>query len=59
MFPRLSLCASVSEIANKLQKMGLIHYQRGHFTILDRKRLEEFTCECYPAIKEKYDDFLL
>ncbi|HEY0404155.1 MAG TPA: Crp/Fnr family transcriptional regulator [Pyrinomonadaceae bacterium] len=51
--------ASVSEIANKLQEMGLIHYRRGHFTILDRKKLVEFTCECYPAIKEKFDDFLL
>lgn len=51
--------ASVSEIAGKLQEMRLIHYQRGHFTILDRKGLEEFTCECYPAIKEKFDNFLL
>ncbi|MGB9178629.1 MAG: Crp/Fnr family transcriptional regulator [Pyrinomonadaceae bacterium] len=51
--------ASVSEIANKLQEMELIRYQRGRFTILDRKGLEEFTCECYPAIKEKFDDLLL
>jgi CRP-like cAMP-binding protein len=51
--------ASVSEIANKLQELGLVHYQRGHFTILNRKGLEEFTCECYPAVKEKFDDLLL
>ncbi|HVG35294.1 MAG TPA: Crp/Fnr family transcriptional regulator [Pyrinomonadaceae bacterium] len=51
--------ASITEIAGKLQEMELIRYQHGHFKILDRKRLEEFTCECYPAIKEKYDDFLL
>jgi CRP-like cAMP-binding protein len=51
--------ASVTEIAGKLQEMELIRYQHGHFTILNRKGLEEFTCECYPAIKEKFDDFLL
>jgi len=51
--------ASVTEIAIKLQERGLIRYHRGHFTILDRKGLEEFTCECYPAVKEKFDDFLL
>ncbi|MFN2453095.1 MAG: Crp/Fnr family transcriptional regulator [Pyrinomonadaceae bacterium] len=47
--------ASVSEIAIKLQEMGLIHYHRGHFTILDHQGLEQFTCECYPVIKEKFD----
>jgi CRP-like cAMP-binding protein len=51
--------AGVSEIANKLQEIGLIHYRRGHFTILDRKGLEDFTCECYPVVKEKFDSFLL
>lgn len=51
--------ASVTEVANKLQEMNLINYQRGHFKILDRKGLEAFTCECYPAVKEKFDDFLL
>jgi CRP-like cAMP-binding protein len=51
--------AGVSEIAGKLQDRGLIRYQRGHFTILDRKGLEEFTCECYPKVNEKFDDFLL
>ncbi|HEV2912218.1 MAG TPA: Crp/Fnr family transcriptional regulator [Pyrinomonadaceae bacterium] len=50
--------ASVSEVAEKLQEMKLISYQRGQFTILDRKGLEEFTCECYPKVKEKFDNFL-
>ncbi len=48
--------ASISEIAYKLQGMELIHYHHGHLTILDRKGLEEFTCECYPVIKEKFDE---
>ena len=51
--------SGVSVAANKLQKMGLIRYRRGHITILDRKGLEDFACECYPAVKEKYEDFLL
>lgn len=50
--------AGVSEFANELQGMGFISYQHGHVRLLDRKGLEEFACECYPAVKEKYDDFL-
>jgi CRP-like cAMP-binding protein len=51
--------ASVSEVAEKLQEMGFIRYQRGHFAVLDRKGLEDFTCECYPVVKEKFDDLML
>jgi CRP-like cAMP-binding protein len=50
--------ASVSEVANKLQDRGFVSYQHGRFKILDRKGLEEFACECYPIVKEKFDDFL-
>lgn len=51
--------AGVSEVAEKLQAMGFIRYQRGHITMLDRKGLEQFACKCYPVVKEKFDDFLL
>lgn len=51
--------AGISEAAGKLQKMGFIRYHHGHITILDRNGLEEFACECYPTIKEKFEDFLL
>lgn len=51
--------SGISEVANKLQQLGLIHYQRGHIVILDRKGLEDFVCECYPVIKEKFENFLL
>jgi CRP-like cAMP-binding protein len=51
--------AGVSEVAYELQRMGFISYQPGHVRIIDRKGLEEFACECYPVVKEKYDDFLL
>ncbi|MDT7807568.1 MAG: hypothetical protein QOJ70_1381 [Acidobacteriota bacterium] len=50
--------ASVSEVAEKLQAMGFISYQRGRITMLDRKGLQEFTCECYQSVEQKYDDFL-
>jgi CRP-like cAMP-binding protein len=50
--------ASVSEIAEKLQERNFIRYQRGQFTILDRRGLEEFTCECYPKLKENFDSFM-
>lgn len=51
--------ASASEAAYKLQELGVIRYQRGHVWILDRNSLVEFACECYPAVKEKFDNFLL
>ncbi|MEA2176003.1 MAG: hypothetical protein QOD00_3595 [Blastocatellia bacterium] len=51
--------ASVSEIASKLQSLGFIQYQRRRIKIIDREGLEEFTCECYPVVKEKFKDFLL
>jgi CRP-like cAMP-binding protein len=49
----------VSEIANRLQEMGLIRYQRGHIVILDRRGLEELVCECYEVVKSKFENFLL
>ena len=51
--------AGVSDVANELQKLGLISYRRGHVRIIDRKGLEEFACECYTVVKEKYDDDML
>jgi CRP-like cAMP-binding protein len=49
---------SVSEVAEKLQEMGFIRYRHGRITMLDRNGLEEFVCECYPVVKEKFEDFL-
>ncbi len=48
----------VTEGALKLQKAGLIHYSRGHVTILDRAGLEQRTCECYAVVKKEYDRLL-
>ncbi|HKR00691.1 MAG TPA: Crp/Fnr family transcriptional regulator [Pyrinomonadaceae bacterium] len=43
--------ASVGTAATGLQTEGLIRYSRGHISILDRKGLEETSCECYQAAK--------
>jgi CRP-like cAMP-binding protein len=48
----------VTASALKLQDAGLIRYARGHITILDRKGLEERTCECYEVVKREYDRLL-
>jgi CRP-like cAMP-binding protein len=38
---------TVTVVAGTLQKAGLITYQRGTVTIVDRKDLEASSCECY------------
>jgi CRP-like cAMP-binding protein len=48
----------VTEAAGKLQAEGLIHYSRGHITVLDRPRLEARVCECYRVVKTEYDRLL-
>jgi DNA-binding MarR family transcriptional regulator len=49
---------SITEAAGKLQKMGLIHYSRGHIAVLDRSRLEAQACECYAVVKREHDRLL-
>lgn len=44
----------VTESANALQKAGLITYNRGYLTILNSKRLELTSCECYKIIKDAH-----
>jgi CRP-like cAMP-binding protein len=48
----------VTEAAGNLQAAGLIEYQRGHITILDRPGLEARTCECYGVVKKEFDRLL-
>ena len=38
---------TVSVVAGTLQRAGLISYQRGRVTILNRRNLESASCECY------------
>jgi CRP-like cAMP-binding protein len=48
----------VTEAAGKLQHAGVIHYKRGHITVLDRPRLEQEVCECYSVVKKEFDRLL-
>jgi CRP-like cAMP-binding protein len=48
----------VTAAAGRLHKAGLIDYQRGHITVLDRSQLERRTCECYSVVKREYDRLL-
>ena len=48
----------VTEGAMKLQQAGLIRYARGRISVLDRKGLENRTCECYAVVKKEYDRLL-
>jgi Mn-dependent DtxR family transcriptional regulator len=48
----------VTEAALKLQRAGLIQYQRGHIEVVDREGLEERSCECYQVVKDEYDRLL-
>lgn len=47
--------AGVTEAAVILQSLGLIQYRRGHIQIIDRKGLEDYTCDCYRIVKEEFD----
>ena len=46
---------SVTVAAGHLQDAGLIHYCRGHITILDRVGLEVAACECYRTVEDESD----
>ena len=45
----------VTEAAGKLQRAGLIHYNRGKITVVDRPGLEARVCECYSVVKRESD----
>jgi CRP-like cAMP-binding protein len=44
----------VTAAALSLQRRGMIRYHRGHIEILDRRALEQHTCECYAVVKREY-----
>ena len=46
---------SVTMAALKLQQDGLIKYSRGRIDVLDRRKLEQRTCECYALSKREYN----
>ncbi len=46
---------SVNLTARVLQTAGLIRYQRGELTVLDRAGLQEASCECFDVTTRMYD----
>jgi CRP-like cAMP-binding protein len=48
----------VTEAAGNLQRAGLIEYNRGKITVLNRKGLEERVCECYQVVKTEFERLL-
>jgi len=48
----------VTKAAGKLQRAGLIHYSRGHITLVDRPKLEAQACECYQVVKKEFNRLL-
>jgi CRP-like cAMP-binding protein len=45
--------STVSLSASILQRRGMITYTRGNVTIVDRRRLEDTTCDCYSIILQQ------
>ena len=50
--------SSVTVAAGILQKAGIIDYRRGKVHILNRQRLEESACECYPVNRAQLNSYL-
>ena len=48
----------VTKAASSLQKRGLIHYTRGHMTVLNRRGLKSASCGCYKADLDSYAGIL-
>src|SRR5450756_614836 len=44
---------SITEVAGKLQRAGIIRYRRGHIAVLERSGLEAGACECYAVVKKE------
>jgi CRP-like cAMP-binding protein len=46
---------TVTLVARSLQDKGLIRYTHARMAILDRRRLEQASCECYASIKTEFE----
>ena len=48
----------ITTAAAALQRRGLVNYQRGDITILDRRGLEKAACGCYANDRKVYAELL-
>lgn len=48
----------VLQATDVLKKAGLIHYNNGEITVLDRDAVEKRSCECYGVVKKESDRLL-
>lgn len=53
-----SVLGSVTVAAGVLQEAGLIRYTRGNLTVVDRRRLEASSCECYEVVRREFERLL-
>jgi CRP-like cAMP-binding protein len=44
----------VTEAAGRLQAAGILRYQRGKITVIDRPALEARACECYAVVMQEF-----
>jgi CRP-like cAMP-binding protein len=50
--------STVTVTAQMLQRRGAIRYRRGVVSILDRRELEDATCECYRTVRHAFERLL-
>jgi CRP-like cAMP-binding protein len=50
--------ARVTEVAGKLEKLGVIRYRNGRIEVMNRPTLEKLSCECYTVLKDETDRLL-
>ena len=50
--------AQVTKATTVLKNAGLIHYDAGEITVLDRPGVEKRSCECYNVVKKENDRLL-
>jgi CRP-like cAMP-binding protein len=48
----------ITAAAGQLQREGIIHYRRGHISVLKRSGLERRVCECYEVVRGEFDRLL-
>jgi len=50
--------ADVTKATDVLEKAGLIHYNDGEITVINRPGIEKRSCECYDVVKKESDRLL-